>query len=188
MPKKIVTAPSVWPVSLTEAKTHLRVFTPDEDAYINGLIKSATADVEDHIQRALITQTWDVFFDCFSDEMELPKAPLQSITSVEYIDTDGAEQTEAASIYSVINAGDEKLPGELHLAYGQSWSSVRDQANAVTIRIVCGYGNAATVPEPIKSALKIKIELLRGDLMPGDAKDMERTYENLLKPYRVVSF
>lgn len=189
MPTTVVTAPTTYPISLSEAKAHLRVTESDDDIYITALIKAATAEAETFTQRALMTQTWDVFSDYFCSMMEMPKGPLQSVTSVKYIDTDGTQQTEAASVYTVDTDSD---PGIVRLAYNQSWSSVRDQANAVTIRIVAGYGNAAAVPMPIKQAMLIHVAHLYESREPAiigaTVAMMPMSYESLLSSYRVMRF
>jgi uncharacterized phiE125 gp8 family phage protein len=188
MPSTLDTAPSGYPVTLSEAKAHLRVLVTDDDAYISGLIKAATAEVENYTSRALLTQTWDVFLDCFKTEMEMPKGPLQSAT-ITYVDIDGATQTLAASVYTVDANND---PGFIRLAYGQSWPSVRDQVNAITVQIVCGYGNKAAVPMPIKQAMLIHIahlyEMREVTISGTIIASVPMSYESLLSAYRVVRF
>lgn len=188
MPKTLVTAPSGYPVTLTEAKTHLRVTNTDDDAYINAIINAATAEAETYTRRALLTQTWDVFLDGFSDSMEMPKGQLQSAT-ISYVDSGGATQTLATSVYTVDTDSD---PGVIRLAYGQSWPSVHDQANAVTIRIVCGYGNASDIPMPIRQAILLQIAHLyeaREPVVFGASVDaIPMSYESLLSSYRIWTF
>ena len=52
-----VTAPGVEPVSVTEAKAHLRVSGSSEDTYIGALIKVATEHAESYLNRRLVQQT-----------------------------------------------------------------------------------------------------------------------------------
>ena len=42
MPSTLVTAPSYYPISLAQAKDHLRVDHTDDDGYIQALIAAAT--------------------------------------------------------------------------------------------------------------------------------------------------
>jgi len=189
MPTKLITAPARFPVSLVEAKQHMNVSISDDDGYINNLIRAVTNSTEIYLQRALITQTLDVLFDRFEACIEIPKAPLQSVTSVTYIDSGGDTQTLATSVYDVdINAD----PGIIRLAYGQSWPSVRLQANAVTIRIIAGYGLAGPVPMSIRHAMLIQIAHLhevREPVIVGTSiSSVPFSYESLLSPYRVVRF
>lgn len=148
---KLVTGPAVEPVTLAEAKAHLRVTGTDEDALVSALIVAARSFAEECTGRAFVTQTWDYVLDAFPcAAFELPKAPLQSVTSVSYVDTDGATQTLDSGLYKVDAITD---PGRIAPAYGETWPSTRAEENAVTIRFVAGYGLAAAVPQPIKQAL-----------------------------------
>lgn len=152
---KLVTAPSVEPVTLAEAKAHVRATDTAEDALISALIVAARSFAEDFTGRAFVTQTWDWALDEFPLYLaELPKAPLQSVTSVSYIDTNGATQTLGASLYKVDALTD---PGRMAPAYGEVWPSTRSEPNAVTVRFVAGYGLAAAVPQPIKQAMLLLV-------------------------------
>lgn len=63
----LITAPAIEPVTLTQAKAHLRVDFADDDTLITTLIIVARQAVEEFLGRALITQTWQVFYDKFPD-------------------------------------------------------------------------------------------------------------------------
>jgi len=180
MPRSLVTA-GANPISLKEAKDHLRVNTNDDDLMIKNLITAATTQAENYTWRGLTTQTWDIFHDTFSD-YEIPFGQLQSVTTVKYYDSDDSLQTLASTVYDVDTNTD---PGRITLAYGQSWPSVYNKPNAIEIRIICGY---AAAPEAIKSAVKINVEMLYGNLFDNEHLQLKRTYESLLSPYRLVSF
>jgi len=185
MPLKIVTPPTTEPISLSEAKTHLRVTSSDDDSFIIGLIASASNWVESFTLRSLITQTWDYYLDKFSDEMKIPLPPLQSVISIKYIDQDGTEQTLASTEYTVDIAA---TPGVVRLAYGKSWPGIRDQANAVTIRFVAGYGASTAVPAAIKSACLLMLgelyERREQAIVGAPITTVPVNAEFLLWPYR----
>jgi len=185
MSQTLVTAPTAKPVTLSEVKKHLRVTASDDDKLINSLITAATELAEIYTWRRFITQTWDYFLNDFDYVNTLPYGKLQSVTSVKYYDSSNAQQTIANTVYDVVTDSD---PGRVNLAYSQTWPYVYDRENAVEIRFVCGYGAASAVPEPIKSAIKIKIELLYGNLFPNERDQLEMTYESLLTPYRIMTF
>lgn len=63
----LITTPAVEPITLTEAKAHLRVDFADDNDLITTLIIVARQAVEEFTGRALITQTWQVFYDRFPD-------------------------------------------------------------------------------------------------------------------------
>lgn len=138
-----VVDPEEEPVTLTEAKAHLRVETSDDDFYISGLIKVARAQIEAWTGIQCITATWALSVDRFPRAGEALKlrraAPIQSIESVKYIDENGVEQTLAGTVYQL----DATVkPAELLLAYDQEWPTIRAQRNAVTIRYIAGDGDA----------------------------------------------
>ncbi len=142
----LVTAPTTEPVTLSDAKSHLRVTDADEDSLITTLISAARDIAESFTNRSLITQTWDLKLDEFGEEIRIPSPPLVSITSVKYYDLDEVEQTLATTEYSVLNAGAATKTGRIVPAYTKSWPSVRGMPNDITVRFVAGYGAASSVP------------------------------------------
>jgi uncharacterized phiE125 gp8 family phage protein len=163
---RLITPPAEEPVTLDEAKQHLRVEMPDEDALILGLIAAARAQVETRTKRALATQTWELGLEsfCWSDSPwgvcsdrgsshRLPWPALQSVTSITYLDATGTRQTLSTSVYQVITG----TPGRVGLAYGQSWPVVRSEPDSVLIRYVAGYGGASAVPDALKAAIKLLV-------------------------------
>lgn len=151
----LITEPTVEPVTLAEAKTHLRITGTDHDTLITALIVAARQYLEDvKTGRAFITQTWDLTMDSFPACILVPFPPLQSVTSLKYYDTDGTEQTWDASNYRVDIASE---PGRITPAYGVVWPSVRRQTGTITVRFVAGYGLAAAVPENVKHLVKLLI-------------------------------
>jgi uncharacterized phiE125 gp8 family phage protein len=161
MALSLVTAPATEPLTLAEAKLHLRVDINDENDLITALIVAAREYVETFTHRALITQTWDWTcdaFPCGDESVQLPKAPLVSVTSVSYIDGSGSTQTWAASNYTVdAPAGPWALGGRIIPGYNVFYPVTRSIENAVTVRFVAGYGAATAVPASIKAAMKILI-------------------------------
>lgn len=155
---KVVTPPTEEPVSLAEAKAHLRVDGSDEDALIASLISAARSMCEDLAGRAFVTQTLCAYPDGFPDcggAIKVPRPMLQSITSVEYYDVDGALQTLATTVYEADAIAE---PGEVVLLPGQTWPDVQaERRNAVRITYVAGYGNAAAVDARAKQAMLMLI-------------------------------
>lgn len=153
-------APAVEPISLLEAKLHLRVEHTSDDALITALISAARLHCEAVTDRAFITQTWDLTLDAFPCEgpIWLPRPPVSSVASVTYLDSAGAPQTWAAENYrSVLPFGPWAQRGFLTPAYGVTYPTTREVIGAVTVRCVCGYGGATAVPESIKAAIKLLV-------------------------------
>ena len=172
-------APATEPVTLAEAKAHLGVTISDDDARIQALIKAAREWVESTTGRALITQTWVAKLDTFpaGDILKLPKPPIQSITSVGYVDTNGDDQTFTG--YTLDSIGER-----IFLKYGEDWPTTQDTENAVTITYVTGYGAAAGVPESIKQAIKLQVEMHYDRPDSGYLAALESVCTALLNPYR----
>lgn len=153
------TAPTVEPVTTAEARKQVELPTSytTHDTHLDRLVKAARLKAEEITGRQICTATWDLFLDSFDyDEpwLYVPKPPLQSVTSITYVDTDGATQTWTSTNY-VVSVSRE--PGRIALAYGITWPSIRFQPDAVRVRYVAGYGAAASVPESIKQAILLMV-------------------------------
>ena len=189
----LVTAPQMEPLTLTEAKLYLRVDQSTEDNLISGMVVAARQWVETYTRRALVTQTWDFRYEAFMDTRQpliLPKAPLQSVTSITYLDEDGVSQTLASSNYSVRTlSGATAGRGYIELNDDVSLPSLYTDALApVTVRAVCGYGAAAAVPDGIKMAIYLMLGDLyeqRQETMMSVSSKTKTTIERLLGPYRL---
>jgi uncharacterized phiE125 gp8 family phage protein len=153
----LLTAATSDPVSVAEAKTHCRIDSSSEDAYIRQLISSATRYVERRISRQFCEASWTLYLDCFAPEIVICKLPVMSITTVKYYDLGGTLQTLAAATYqSDIVSPD--APGRLMPAYGYGWPSVReDTYNAVQIAFKAGYGDPEDVPQAAKRAILLLV-------------------------------
>ena len=189
----LITPPTVEPITAAEAKASpsFRVSVATDDADITVLIKAAREIAETITRRAFITQTWELVLDGFpTGGIELYCPPIQSVTSIKYIDTDGEEQTLGPLLYSV---DDDSEPGLITPAYGETWPSTREQINAVRVRYVAGYGAAADVPAAIKTWIKMRAGTLydnpQGIVVGQTVMNVPRDFiDGLLDPFRVISF
>jgi len=182
----IVTAPALEPVTLAEAKDYLRVDSSDEDALIQALIKAAREWVEHYTGRALISQTWDAFWDTWCDPFIAPLSPLQSVTTLKYTDDNGTQQTLANTVYSVDT---DAVPGKVWLAYNQTWPTARAIPNTIEMRFISGHGdNPSDVPHSIRTAIKILCDdrwQHRESEVIGASVEELPVVQNLLCNYRV---
>lgn len=146
---------TVEPVTLAEAKSHLRVATSDYDTLITSLITAARQSCEGLLRRTLLQSTWELTLDAFPCAVQLRMPRVIDVPGVQYLDTAGATQTLNPASYQ-LDAKSE--PGWLVPAYGYDWPSTRAQVNAVTITYRCGYGTTADkVPAPIKQWILAQI-------------------------------
>ncbi|MBF0358866.1 MAG: hypothetical protein HQL70_09680 [Magnetococcales bacterium] len=178
------TAPTVTPVTLAEAKAHLRVDSAVEDEPITTSILAATGyiDGEDGwLGRSIVTQVWKMMLPGFGSVIRLPLPPIQSVDSIKYVDLDGASQTLATDQYALTDR-------EVRPAYNVSWPSTRVQPDAVTVTFTAGYGLAEDVPAAIKAAILLHIGSLyqvRESHVIGDVIEPPFGYSALLASYRV---
>ena len=155
----LVTSSNIEPVSLTEAKDHLRVDFTKEDGLIKGKIVAAGEAFERETGRQLLTATWKGFLDSFPqfdhEPIEIARPPLVSVAAVKYIDTSGVLQTWAASEYTFeAFSGPFAQRGMLFPKSDEQYPLTRRIRNAVTIDFDAGYGVTANdVPDEIKEAL-----------------------------------
>lgn len=178
--------PAAEPVTLAEAKLHLRVDGNDEDAYITGLITVARMAAEDRLERSLVNTPWRVALDGFADAITLPMPPIVSVQSLKYWDADGVQQTLAGTGY-VLDAASE--PGRLVPAPGQAWPATQSgRVNAVEVNYTAGYGpTGSDVPAPVRHWMLLAL----GDMYANRERSAERPSvpqsfaDGLLDPYRL---
>lgn len=156
MPNKLITGPASEPITLTEAKAHLNVDTSDDDTYITTLITVAREQAEARQWRQLMTATREQVFDRFSSwALRLEYPPLQSVTSVKYIDLNGTQQTLVEGTDYEVNT--DSLYGCVHPSYLQDWPATREVPSAVRVRYTCGYADADAVPTTTKQGMLLLI-------------------------------
>jgi uncharacterized phiE125 gp8 family phage protein len=157
MPLRRLTQPSVEPLTLAEAKAHLREVGTSEDAYITALIPVARQQAENIMRRTIITSSWVKTEDRFPAAIRLPMGRVQSITEVRYRDPDGVDLVMAPVGYTLDNSGDGR-PAWLYPSADYDWPDTWDQPNGVAVTYSAGFGpTAADVPEPIKQWMLLTI-------------------------------
>jgi uncharacterized phiE125 gp8 family phage protein len=200
MPLTLVTPPVGEPISLADARSHLRLDAtgnppahPD-DALVTALITTARQHLDGPsgiLGRALMTQTWRLDLPAFptgETPILLPLPPLQSIVSIVYRDADGVLTTMAATLYET--ARTDWGQGLVRPVYGEVWPTARDQPDAVSITFVAGYGGASAVPAPLVAAMKLHIGLLYENREAASTKamsDLPLAYDALIAPFRMVA-
>ena len=183
--------PTERPVTLPEAKHHLRVDDDAEDDHIDGLNQAATNWVEEYTGRQLVDATWLLVLEAFpiGDKLALPRPPVNAITSITYFDTDNNALVMPVADYKLDNS-DDYGPHRIYLAEGASWpSEALRRAAAVEILYTAGYGGADTVPDHFKAGIK----MVTGSLYENRETEVVGTIASLIKhsvewvlfPYRV---
>lgn len=151
----LTAAPLVEPLTLDDAKHHLRVDHDADDAFITSLVKTSRLHVEAALGLALLTQSWRYQRDDWpADGIVLPLRPVQAITAISLIDIDDTAHTLDAGDYLLDGAGSPPMihakspvpprPGRTHLG--------------VDIQFTAGFGDEPdAVPQPIRQAMSLLV-------------------------------
>lgn len=168
---RVVSAADEEPITLTEARKHLRIPTygsppsSDEDIWLKPMIGAAREYCEHLLGASIGQQTLEISLTAFpTSALALPFGPVNSIVSITYLDSDNEEQTVDADDYLVNTFVD---PHALTLAYGATWPTALDFANSVKIRYTVGYalpGDSPQTPNPLPKAIRAAMLLVLGHL------------------------
>jgi len=181
MPTRRTTEPTVEPITLAEAKIHLRVDGTAEDAYITTLIKTARAACEHRIQRTVPSTGLTLTLDKFPSAIKLEGPPIVSVASLVYIDTAGVSQTLNPADYIVDTISE---PGFIVPAPDKAWPATQDRINAVNVVYTAGY---TSVPEPLVAWMQLAI----GDMYDNRSRSaaqpavVQGFADSLLDTYRI---
>jgi len=155
----LVTPPSAEPLTLAEAKTHLRLETSADDAYVTRLITAARVHVEGETRRTLIEQTRRMMVPTFppgAEPLRLRPLPFLLAVKLSYLADDDVEtDTEIVSPRYGASKDDPWVIPPI----GQDWpTDLAEREDAVRVDFKCGYGPAGTdVPETLRQAMLLVI-------------------------------
>jgi uncharacterized phiE125 gp8 family phage protein len=162
-------------LTLAEAKRQVNaVDFSDDDDLLTAIVAAVSEFLELQsgiLGRPLITQSWQVTAPnpltanlSVDPRMRgfapatgfiLDRAPLQSVTAVEYLSS-GAYATLDASLWTTRTLSQELTL--VRLVTGSAWPKVDDDEAAWRISVTLGYGDAvANVPGPIRHAAKMLV-------------------------------
>lgn len=186
--RAIVTVPPIAePVTLAEAKKQLELPQSDSshDDHLARLIQSAREQWEHDTDSCCLTQTLKLNLPQFSEEIVLPKRPIQSITSIKYYNTINTQQTVSTAIYSL-----DQACRTIRLNYLQLWPMGLSRWDAVEVLYVAGYPSAGLVPAIHKQAILFLVGKYfeNRDLLMNDAAYTDKAYESLVKKFMRSSY
>jgi uncharacterized phiE125 gp8 family phage protein len=164
---QLVTAPTIEPITLAEAKLQARL-TQGDDTLIHRYRVAAREQAEETLNRGLLTQTWKLVLDHWAPVIYLPRAaPLQNDANaspstapvVQYYATSGSLTTLSTSVYTVDTVS---RPGRITLTPGQIWPTLQSMrfSGRIVITYVIGWTTAALVPERIKQGIRLYLSYL----------------------------
>lgn len=166
----IVTGPAAEPITLAQAQAQTGIDLSEFNTRLSVAIANARQYCEARTGRAIITQTWKLTLDqwpCRPNESTvnrsailLPRPPVQSVTSVKYIDPDGDQQTLVSGTDYIVHLSD---PVSRICPYpGTAWPAIQTgYPGAIEVIFVCGYGSVVDDAPPSN----IPGNLIRGMLM-----------------------
>lgn len=168
---QLITAAENYPMSLDDAKDHLRYEDTEDDALIQDYLAAATEWAENYTRRKIATQTWDILLDDFPRGSEqriiLPFGKIQAVKSITYADTATTTVTLEGPTSDTPGTDFQESLGSdvapiLMPAYGSVWPSITKVLDAVKIRVVAGYGDIGDspyppIPEEIVNAIRVRL-------------------------------
>lgn len=189
MATKIITAPSFEPLSVADVSEYLRLDdSPTDTLLISSLITAARQHLENYLNRFIAEQTVELALTGWKDKIDL-SAPVQSVTSVKYLDENGVEQTLNSNQYLVDTYSE---PAAIYPAHDVTYPNLYDQENNVKIRYVVGFTSGGSPDtNPLPDPLKFAMMLIIGDLYANREAGGEKAYQvnptvqNLLQFYRL---
>lgn len=154
----VSTPPAEAPVSLTEAKAHLRVEWTDEDTIIQAYLDAAIAVLDGPtgwLGRAMCAQSWQhVCGGTHFGKVWLTAQP-NALSSIYYLDpTTEAETLAPIADFRIHSDGYQfaVVPKT-----GKTWPATANRSDALKLTFTTGYGGASSVPKPIKQAILLLV-------------------------------
>lgn len=184
----LTTPPSIEPVTLAEAKMHLRIDGNADDVLMASLILTSRLHVEAALGLALITQGWRLTLDRWpGGELRFPLRPIQSITSVSVYAASGTPTILSSDAYLL----DGRALSPRLIPKGGNWLAPGLPANGIEIAFAAGIGSlAADVPQPIRHAILLLVAHWYEHRDPFEvgsaAAAIPAVISDLLKPFREV--
>jgi uncharacterized phiE125 gp8 family phage protein len=147
----LITPPTAWPVTLAEAKEQVEYLQDDRDAYLETLIRAATAYVEKSLTLSITNKRYQVTLDRFTDTIHLPRGPVTAVESVIYVDELGDSTVIDPANYTVdLTSREQWIVRNTDYA----WPATFDGINALSITYTVGMEN---VPEDLRHAILLLI-------------------------------
>ncbi|MBK8458434.1 MAG: phage head-tail connector protein [Phyllobacteriaceae bacterium] len=177
--------PTAEPVTLAEAKAHLRVDDDEEDGLIGELIRAARRHVEADAGLALIEQGWRTTLDNWpgDDCVAMSIHPLITVVAVTAFGPDGAGAVVDPANYAL-----DRHARPARLAFSDAGPALR-RFNGVEIDLTAGFGaTAVDVPDEIKRAMLLLVahfHEFRAAFGPDQQPvSIPAGYDRLIAPWR----
>jgi uncharacterized phiE125 gp8 family phage protein len=189
MPLVMTSPPATEPVTVADAKAHMRIDGSDEDILIASLLLTSRLHIETALRLALITQSWTLRLDRWPPgrDVKLPLSPLRSVDEVRVKNPSGGAVVVAAESYLVDVAS---RPARL------VWNNVippipKVPINGIEIDLTVGFGaDGDSVPAPLKHAILMLAAHWYEHRDPAeigmDGARIPDAVSNLINPFRTI--
>ncbi len=182
----LTTPPAAEPITLAEAKSHLRITHSDDDIYVQRLITAARRQIEARLGLALITQGWSLFLDSWpvTATARIALHPVQTIVDViTYGDSDTPATLDPAHYF----LDSKSRPARLVLRSGRAFPVPGRSINGIEIKFTAGFGAAAsTVPDEIRQALLLTVAAWYADRGETESGFLPLMARELIAPFKHV--
>jgi len=190
MPAILSQPPAIEPVTLSEAKAHLKVESSVDDTSVTRLIITARQYVEKQIDRVLIDQTWLVYSNSWprDGEQSLIVSPVSSVVNLRTFSVDDIASVIDPSHYYFDQASD---PQKLVLRTSRSWAMPGRKVNGIEIEVIAGYGAGGdAVPGPLRQAILMLVAHWYENRQPSCSGMPQESFlpalQTLLTPYKRI--
>jgi len=148
---QLYVAATTLPISVADAKSHLRVTHSDHDNLIEDLIWGGVKQFEKRANVCLSSQSWKAFLSKGYEFIELWKYPVTGISVIQYYDSDNALQTlSTGSYFDNIDAGSTGYDPRPAVVTVTSMPATYTRDDAFIITFTAGY---STIDYDVKQAV-----------------------------------
>lgn len=183
----MTSGPAAEPVTVAEAKAHLRIDHNAEDVLIGSLILTSRLHIEAALGIALIAQGWRLLLDRWprGTHVHVPLSPMIGVSEIRVRDADGTPAVVPADHYAVdVASASPRIVRE-----AASWPEPGRSTHGIEIDFTAGFGGAAgDVPAPIRQAVLLLVAHWYEHRDPieigSDATVIPHGISELLMPWR----
>lgn len=178
------------PVTKSDLLTHVRVTEEDDEKILLLYAKAARRHLEKTCGISMMLSTWSLYLDYFPSFIEIPRLPLNSLSSIKYRDTSSTWSTYvgvALGDNSKVQIIDSDNYCEIRPAYGTSWPSPTPIPECVWITYVAGYGSSQN---DVPADLRLAVLMLASHYFENreassqlDLRPLPFGVESLISPY-----
>jgi len=169
---EVITPPATEPVSVADLKAHLRLNDDSEDALLSGFVTTARILFEEATGRAVVSTQFRQHVPTLAAPVYLMKYPVLTVDAVKYHDGDDNLQTASTHRTDTIS-----VPAQVWFDDYPTTSATKKPV--AYVEFTAGW---ATVPEPVKIAIK----LLAGHYYQNREAFIEASLDELPHGFRAV--